>query len=123
MCGPESSVRFSVCPVGTVRRWVHHTPGYVAPEQTNHQKLTAQTDIFSFGAVMYRMLTGASPSQKPEEKNYSPREQNRFVPPALSALVMECINRKPEQRPGTIVEVADRLKMAMGQLHQISDRA
>ena len=37
------------------------SPLYMSPEQINEEQLTSSTDIFSLGAVMYQMLTGAQP--------------------------------------------------------------
>ena len=123
------------CPTGTIRERIHDgTPGYVAPEQVLKRPTTPRTDIYSFGATMYRIFTtrkiptvldvrtptGAA-LERPESdlaNIQTPRELNPTVPPALSALVMECINRKPDQRPSTIGEVHNRLGVAITQIQR-----
>jgi len=111
------------CEPGTARNFIHHTPGFIAPEQSAHKKVTFQTDIFSFGATAYRVLTGKVPGiemregkQKEVDKYPSPRELNPNIPPALSALVVECLKKTPDQRPRDISDVRDRLSMAIKQV-------
>ena len=42
---------------GEVRDRVQGTPEYIAPEQAKHRMVNERTDIYNFGATMYRMLT------------------------------------------------------------------
>src|SRR5262245_2479908 len=44
------------CPIGTVKKRIQGTPGYMAPEQAHRQTITEKTDIYNFGATMYWVL-------------------------------------------------------------------
>lgn len=134
---PEEKVKVidlgMVCANNTVRR-AHGSPGFGAPEQALERPLTSKCDIYSFGATMYRLLTGrniptvldvktspGSAVMERPEMNLSfpaPREIDPGVPPALSTLIMECVNRKPDQRPASIMEVHDRIVVAISQIQR-----
>ncbi len=56
------------------------TPYYMAPEQAQGERPTAQTDIFSVGALFYELLSGKRP----------------FTGPTIAAVVFAVVNRDPE---------------------------
>src|SRR5205814_7071752 len=83
------------------------TPAYMAPEQVRGQA-EPRSDLFSLGCVLYRLCTGMLPFQGPDtlailaavaqDHPRPPRELNPEVPPALSALVMRLLAKKPQDR-------------------------
>lgn len=117
------------CPIGTVKERIQGTPDYIAPEQVLRRTITPKTDIFNLGATMYWLLTGKHvPTLIPksggginlriENKCEPPIELNPQVTPALSSLVMDCIERSPSDRPNSMDEVCSRLEIAQSQLER-----
>ena len=96
------------------------TPAYMSPEQARGLKLDPRSDIFSLGAVLYRLCTGKGPFDAPStmavltalaaDDPQPIRELNPKVPEALAALIHQMLAKKPEQRPATADEVVRRLK-------------
>jgi Tol biopolymer transport system component len=84
------------------------TVGYMAPEQVRGKAVDARADIFSFGAVLYEMLTGkrAFRGESPVEtlnailKEDPPSlfESTQNVSPALERIVRRCLEKRPEER-------------------------
>ena len=78
-----------------------------------------RTDIYAFGVVAYEMLTGRppfterSPSQPlAAQVSEAPEPISRrrpTIPPALAALVMRCLERRPADRPQTAAEIVHAL--------------
>jgi len=93
---------------GTEPGTVLGTVGYMAPEQLRGQPADHRSDIFSFGAVLYEMLSGrraflgdtaietmnAILKEDPPELAHSGRQ----VPPGLERIVSHCLEKKPDER-------------------------
>ncbi|MCE9591221.1 MAG: serine/threonine protein kinase [Planctomycetes bacterium] len=120
------------CPIGTVKERIQGTPDYIAPEQVLRRRVTAQTDVFNLGATMYWLLTNRHvPTLIPrgeigltrmaDDSCPSPRELNPLVSPALSSLIMDCIQTSPADRPDTMARVHERLELALTQLKRNRD--
>ena len=93
------------------------TPAYMAPEQAAcDPRLDHRADIYSFGAMAYEVLTGrqvfaglAPARQLVAHLSETPRDIRELrpdVPPALAAVVMQCLAKDPEQRPADAVTIA-----------------
>jgi len=84
------------------------TVGYMSPEQVRSQAIDHRSDIFSFGAVLYEMLTGRRAFHRDsavETLNAilkdDPTELIETSPkinPALDKIVRRCLEKKPERR-------------------------
>ena len=69
------------------------TPEYASPEQARGLPITAATDIYSLGVVLYELLTNSRPHQF---KTYSPAEIERAICDTSPARPSEAVNRKAE---------------------------
>lgn len=81
------------------------TVGYMAPEQVQGIGADSRSDIFSFGAVLYELLTGERAFQgnfNAEVLNAivknDPPAMPESVPPSLQQIVHRCLEKEPEQR-------------------------
>jgi Tol biopolymer transport system component len=84
------------------------TVGYMSPEQVRGAAVDCRTDIFSFGAVLYEMLTGQRAFKRDTAAetmtailNDDPPELQQSaqpVPPALERTVRHCLEKSPDQR-------------------------
>ena len=113
---------------------VQGTPEYIAPEQVARKIVNEQTDIFNFGATMYRLVTwkfipnmvagnGSLSSNKGAyNQMLKPvRELNPKTPKPLADLIEKCIKHNPHERPERISEVQgelDRMAEALLQGHE-----
>lgn len=84
------------------------TVGYMSPEQIRGQAADHRADIFSFGAILYEMLTGKRAFQKPTSPetltailNEDPSEISQTAPntsPSLQRIVRRCLEKMAERR-------------------------
>ena len=102
--GAATMTGAAVTDVGTVMG----TAGYMSPEQVRGAVVDCRTDIFSFGAVLYEMLSGRRAFKRDTAAdtmaailNDDPPElleSERQIPPALDRIVGHCLEKAPEQR-------------------------
>ena len=84
------------------------TVGYMSPEQVRSQPIDHRSDIFSFGAVLYEMVSGRRAFHRDsavESLNAILRddppeltETSAKINPALDKIVRRCLEKKPERR-------------------------
>lgn len=86
--------------------------GFAAPEQYTNEINGTWTDVYGISAVLYRCLTGCTPTEAIARNGTSlmePMMINRNVPANISAVIMEGLDISPESRIRTITEFVDRL--------------
>jgi beta-lactam-binding protein with PASTA domain/tRNA A-37 threonylcarbamoyl transferase component Bud32 len=84
------------------------TPHYLSPEQAQGHEVTAVSDLYSVGVMLYEALTGRVPFEgenavaialkQVSEVPQRPSSLNPRVPPALDAVVMRALEKDPGQR-------------------------
>ncbi|QDT07017.1 Serine/threonine-protein kinase PknB [Rubripirellula lacrimiformis] len=92
------------------------TPMYMAPEQATGKPVDARADLFSFGSVMYVMVTGRPPFRGPTSMAVMQRVA-QAQPRPISELVPDCppllsrlIERLMAKSPGDRIQTAEHLK-------------
>src|SRR5262249_43903080 len=88
------------------------TPTYMAPERIERGQTDEKTDIYSFGILLYEMLTGDVPFAAPtpaailvkqlQELPRPVRTIRAEIPAALEAVVMQAVQKEPQKRQGTM---------------------
>jgi serine/threonine protein kinase len=94
----------------------HGTPAYMAPEQLAGREVTAQSDIYALGLVLYEMFTGKAPFQadtvdemlrlRQESRITNPSAVMADLDPAAERAILRCLNPDPKQRPASALDLA-----------------
>jgi serine/threonine-protein kinase len=102
------------------------SPKYMAPEQIRGDKVDARTDIYALGIIMYEMITGKVPFDRPNSVNILMAHVNEDAPPlrqmnpavnvspAIEETVARCMAKDPDQRFRSMDEVLASLKRVGG---------
>ena len=93
-------------PTETEAGMVIGTAGYMSPEQVRGEAVDARSDIFSFGVILYEMLTGRQAFSRPTAadtmaailKEDPPQPLPADAPPALARIVSRCLEKTREMR-------------------------
>jgi eukaryotic-like serine/threonine-protein kinase len=95
-------------PAQTAPGAVMGTIGYMSPEQVRGLAVDARSDLFSLGCVLYEMMAGRRPFQRPTAADTSaailqdePHQLARLgiqVPPAVERLIRHCLQKDPAGR-------------------------
>ena len=98
------------------------TPAYMAPEQAVGDGVDHRTDLYAWGLLAYELLSGAHPFGRhttPQAlitahltESPPPFKPSDQVPPALAALVMQCLEKDVARRPGSAAAVLATLDAA-----------
>lgn len=86
--------------------------GFAAPEQYTNEINGTWTDVYGVSAVLYRCLTGCTPTEAIARNGTSlmePMMINRNIPANISSVIMAGLNISPESRIRTVTEFVDRL--------------
>lgn len=96
------------------------TPTYASPEQLRGAALDARSDIYSVGATLFELLTGRTPFDASDlvsllmavanDPPPAPSAFKRTIPKGLSAAVLRCLAKKPEQRFADYTQLAAALE-------------
>ena len=102
------------------------TPHYMSPEQCEGDGVDHRTDIYALGVLLYEMVTGHVPhdadtmmgilTKQMYEDPIPPKVRAPGVSDPLEALIMRCLEKRPEQRYQTMQDIeADLRRVDTGQ--------
>lgn len=110
------------------------SPLYMSPEQAQGDEVTAQTDIYSLGCLMFETLCGKTPFKGDStletlfmHKNNAPPLVSdiltgEIIPQALVELIDQCLRKKASDRPQDVESIRKQLEDIMGRNKAIAER-
>jgi len=112
----------------TKRYRIMGTPAYMSPEQTRGKDTDYRTDIWSFGCIMYQMLTGQLPFEGQtatdtlariieREPDWSLLPQE--TPANIRTLLRHCLEKDPDLRLGDIADAAIEISETLGKAQTV----
>jgi eukaryotic-like serine/threonine-protein kinase len=108
------------------------TLAYMAPEQFVTGKASEQSDIFSFGVILYEMVTASHPFEMlaPNQAAWqvaraiqysdptSPRRKRPQIPPELEQVILKALAKNPAERYVSAAEMREALRTVMRRIQQ-----
>ena len=92
------------------------TPAYMAPEQLEGKEVTARSDIYALGLVLYELFTGKPAFEgkthdeimrvRRENKPQPPSTLVRDLDPAMELVIRRCLEEEPENRPSSALIIS-----------------
>ena len=92
------------------------TPAYMAPEQLKGAEVTAKSDIYSLGLVLYELFTGKKPFDAKNVRQLLEMEESIHLPsmtssaadidPMVEKAIRRCLDPDPAKRPASALSVA-----------------
>ena len=92
------------------------TPAYMAPEQLAGKEVTARSDIYSLGLVLYELFTGKAAFDgktleemlrvRRDSTPHRPSTLVRDLDPAVERAILHCLETDPEDRPASALMVS-----------------
>ena len=109
------------------------TADYLSPEQARGEKLTASSDLYSLGVVMFEMLAGRPPFVGPtavsiamQHASIDPPPLHQFnitVPPAVEQIVQRALEKEPGNRYHSAAEMQQALRNCARELSLAAHRS
>jgi len=87
-----------------------------SPEQIKQQEITAASDLYSLGVLMFNLISGEHPFAASDMSKTLSERLERATPklnsssPAVNSLITQMLDKNPQKRPGSAYEVVQRLK-------------
>jgi serine/threonine protein kinase len=98
------------------------SPGYMSPEQVLGLEVDHRTDLYAVGVILYQMIAGRRPHQGSnvwelmqntvdvEVESLTRSRPDLALPRPLDRLILDCLQREPDDRPASAGELAVRLR-------------
>ncbi len=110
---------------------VFGTPDYMSPEQARGTSVDHRSDIYGFGVILFEMVTGTKLFDAPtfaevlvmqmKTEPPTPSSANKLmhaIPPELEEIILQCLEKDPNDRPDKMEEVGKLLMQVAGSISQ-----
>lgn len=107
------------------------TPAYMCPEQARGEEADHRGDLYSVGVILYELLTGRLPFRglstmdmllaHAVDRPPAMHEGDVWVPPSIERVVMQCLEKRPENRPASARELADLYERALREIEPLAE--